>query len=134
MSSALYASIGEDGLALGLLLSSWLASLSLLALFYARAEGIRLSLGIGASAFVLIALLSAFGLWAKSDFGAPGRRAIVVQDRVALREGPDGSARFSAELSEGEAVRVLAKVGRFAQVLLAKGSEGFVDAAALGEI
>lgn len=134
LGQALFAALREDTLAYLLVVSTWIFSLALLALFFVRAEGGRLSLGISASVFALLALISGFGLWAKADFGAPGRRAIVVQDRAALREGPDDGARSAGELSEGESVRVLGKTGRFARVLLAKGGEGFVEAAAVGEI
>jgi len=134
LSRALFSHVSKDALAGALLTSTWICSLALLALLFSRAEGLRLSLGISASVFVLLALVSGFGLWAKDDFGAPGRRAIVVQDRAALREGPDLAARRSGELSEGETVRVLGKEGPFARVQVAKGVEGFVEAAAVGEI
>lgn len=134
LSSALFASFSRDTLAWVLLVSAWGFSVALLVLRYARAEALRLGLGIGVALFVAGALVSGFGIWAKSDFGAPGRRAIVLRDRVPLRDGPDAAARFSRELSEGESVRVLSSDGRFARVLLGRGREGFVAASEIGEI
>ena len=134
LSSALFASLGENTLAVALLVSSLLWSLFLVALTRARAEAVRIGLGIASGFFVLSALIAGFGLWAKLDFGAEGRRAIVRVDRTPVREGPDPAARLAAELNEGESVRVLAREGDFAQVRLGRGSEGFVPAGALGEI
>lgn len=134
LSSALFASFATESLAWALLVSAWTWSLALLSLHYARAEALRLGLGILASFFVLASLVCGFGLWAKSDFGAPGRRAIIVRDHTPLREGPDDAARLSRQLAEGEALRVLSKAGHFAHVLLPGGREGFVAAADVGEI
>jgi len=134
LSSAVFARVSEETLALGLLLSSALLGAALLALMFARAEAQRLGLGIGASAGLLFALLSGFGLWAKSDFGAAGARAVVIMEAAPVREGADLAARLSAELSEGESVRILAREGDFARVRLARGGEGYVLKSALGEI
>jgi tetratricopeptide (TPR) repeat protein len=134
LSRALFAAVSEDALALTLLASSVLGSLTLLALLAARAEALRLGLGIAGAFFALLAGVSAFGVGAKTDFGAEGRRAVVLVDRAPLREGPDPNARLAAELSEGESVRVLAQEGPFAHVRLSRGSEGFVPRSAVGEI
>jgi tetratricopeptide (TPR) repeat protein len=134
LSSALFASFGENTLAAVLLVSSLLWSLLLLALARARGEATRIGLGIATGFFVLGALISGFGLWAKLEFGAEGRRAVVRVDRTPVREGPDPAARLAAELNEGESVRILAREGDFAQVRLGRGNEGFVPYRALGEI
>jgi tetratricopeptide (TPR) repeat protein len=134
LSSALFASFGREPLAWTLLVSAWAWSIALLVLKYARGEALRLGLGLTVSFFVLSSLVSGFGLWAKSDFGAAGRRAIVLRDHAPLREGPDAAARLSRELAEGESVRVLSSDGHFARVQLGRGSEGFVPAADVGEI
>jgi tetratricopeptide (TPR) repeat protein len=134
LSRALFAAVGENALAVALLISSVLGSLALLALLRARAEALRLGLGIAGAFFALLAGVTAFGLGAKTDFGAEGQRAVVLVDRAPLREGPDLKARLAAELSEGESVRVLAREGEFALVRLARGSEGFVPRSAVGEI
>jgi tetratricopeptide (TPR) repeat protein len=134
LSSALFAGFSEDTLAWVLLVSAWGFSVALLALRYARAEALRLGLGIGVALFVLGSAIGGFGLWAKADFGAAGQRAIVLRDHVPLRDGPDTAARSSRELSEGESLRVLSSDGRFARVLLGRGREGFVAASDIGEI
>jgi tetratricopeptide (TPR) repeat protein len=134
LSTALFAGLRENTLAVALLLSAILWSLAFLALLRARGEAQRLGLGIASAFFLLTSLVSGFGLWAKADFGAEGRRAIVLVDRAALREGPDPAARLAAELNEGESVRILAHQGEFAHVRLARGNEGFVPRSAVGEI
>lgn len=134
LSSALFAGLHADTWAWLLLVSSWLACGAVLAMARARAEAQRIALGITSSVFFVLGAISGFGLWAKSDFGAEGTRAIVIQDRAALREGPDEAARMASELSEGEAVRILATDSRFAHIRLGRGGEGFVAKAAVGEI
>lgn len=134
LSRALFASLGENALALTLLCSSVLGSFALFALLRARAEALRLALGIGGGFFALLAGVAGFGLGSKMDFGAEGQRAVIVVERAPVREGPDPNARLSAELNEGESVRVLAREGEFAHVRLARGSEGFVPKSAVGEI
>jgi tetratricopeptide (TPR) repeat protein len=134
LSSAVFASISENALALLLLISSALFGSALLLLIVARAEAQRIGLGIGAGAGLLFALISGFGLWAKVDFGAPGARAVVVAEHAAVREGPDAAGRLSSELNEGESVRILANEGEFARIKLARGGEGYVAKSALGGI
>jgi tetratricopeptide (TPR) repeat protein len=134
LSSALFAGVSENTLALLLLLSSSAFGAALLALMFARAEAQRIGLGITASAGLLFALVSSFGVWSKSDFGAAGTRAVVITEAAPVREGPDPAARLSAELNEGESVRILAREGDFARVRLARGGDGYVPKSALGEI
>ncbi|HEX6239436.1 MAG TPA: tetratricopeptide repeat protein [Polyangiales bacterium] len=134
LSSALFASLAENTLAVALLVSSLLWSALLVALTRARAEAVRIGLGIATGFFVLAGLVSGFGLWAKLDFGAEGHRAIVRVDRAPVREGPALEARLAGELNEGESVRVLARDGEFAYVRMGQGREGYVPHTALGEI
>jgi tetratricopeptide (TPR) repeat protein len=135
LSSAVFAAVSEDTLALLLLMSSFvLGAALLLLLLVAQAEAPRIGLGIGVAAGLLFALVSSFGLWAKADFGAPGARAVVISEHAPVREGPDTGARLSSELNEGESVRILAKEGDFARIQLTRGSEGYVLKSALGEI
>ena len=134
LSSALFASLGENTLAMALLVSCVLWSVLLVALTRARGEALRIGLGIATGFFVLSGLVSGFGLWAKLDFGAEGRRAIVRVDRAPVREGPAPEARLAGELNEGDSVRVLARDGEFAHVRMAQGREGYMPHSALGEI
>lgn len=134
LSSALFASLAENTLAMALLVSALAWSLLLFGLTRARGEAPRIGLGIATGFFVLTGLISGFGLWAKLDFGAEGRRAIVRMDRAPVREGPDPEARLAGELNEGESVRILAREGEFAYVRLGQGREGYVPHSALGEI
>jgi tetratricopeptide (TPR) repeat protein len=134
LSSAVFAAVSEDALALLLLVSSFVFGAALLLLLVARAEAQRIGLGIGVAAGLLFILVSSFGLWAKADFGAPGARAVVITEHAPVREGPDTAARLSSELNEGESVRILAKEGDFARIRLARGGEGYALKSALGEI
>jgi tetratricopeptide (TPR) repeat protein len=134
LSSAVFAAVSADALALALLVSAVIVGGALMLLASAQAEAARIGLGIGAGTGLLFALLSGFGLWVKADFGAPGTRAVVIMEAAQVRDGPDSAARLSAELNEGESVRILAKEGEFARVRLARGGEGYVLKEALGEI
>jgi tetratricopeptide (TPR) repeat protein len=134
LSSAIFADISENALAVLLLASSTVFGATLLLLLFARAEAQRIALGIAAGAGILFALMSGFGLWAKADFGAAGARAVVISEHAPVREGPDPAARLSSELSEGESVRILANEGDFSRVKLTRGGEGYVMKSALGEI
>ncbi len=58
--------------------------------------------------------------------------AIVLPDRVAVKEGPDPSLRTSFEVHAGLRVRVVAREQDWVRVRLANGLEGFVPAEDVG--
>ncbi len=134
LSEAMFSSFSLDGLALSLLSAAWLLTLCLFALQRTRTEALRLAFGISAALSVAIAGLSSFGLGVKTDWGAPGRRAIVIHDDVALREGPDESAASSVRLREGTQVRSLRRERSFVEVELSGDRRGYLPASDVGEI
>lgn len=145
LTEAIFASFSADFLAAALLIAAWVAvGLFLLlrrettraeqASLAAHAEGLRLGLGIASALALALALLAGLGLGAKLDWGRAGVRAVVLQESAALREGPDERARLVSELVEGEAVRVLAREGRFTRVAAREGVTGYLRAEQVGEI
>jgi len=58
--------------------------------------------------------------------------AIVLPDRVAVKEGADPSLRTSFEVHAGLRVRVVAREQDWVRVRLANGLEGFVPAEDVG--
>ena len=59
---------------------------------------------------------------------------VVISKTVALREGPERSAKVFLEVHDGLKVRVLNQVGDFVRVRLSNGVEGFVASSQLGRI
>ena len=118
---ALVQGLGEDTLALSVLLMTYLFFGLLLWRGRARGESLRLGLGIAAPLSALLLALSAGGLAVKADLLQEGQRAIVVQDRAVLREGPDPRAQSRGEAREGAGARILEKDGDFARVRLRGG-------------
>lgn len=85
---------------------------------------------VGALAFVLAgaALLLHRGAF---DEGQP---AVVLDDHVPLREGPDPRAQQRAEAREGAHGVVLGTEGNHLRVRLVDGSEGWVERQSIGRI
>jgi uncharacterized protein YgiM (DUF1202 family) len=117
LTEALFSFLSANTLALLLLLFAWLGTGLVIGLSWVRLEAARLGVGIAAAVCFGLSLVSALGVGAKADWGREGRRAVIVREGAALREGPDDHARLVGELTEGESVRVLAREGRFARVL-----------------
>lgn len=142
LTEAVFSSFTADTLAWTLLATIWLAVGLLLVLRRLRAhardhthgEALSLGLGIAAALSFALALATALGLGAKADWGRDGRRAVVLREDTALREGPDDRARLGAELVEGEAVRVLAREGLFTRIVARGDQAGYVRSDAVGEI
>jgi tetratricopeptide (TPR) repeat protein len=134
LTEAVFSFFGVDQLAWALLITAWIAVGLLLALPAARVEGIQLGIGIGAALFGALALAAALGVGAKMDWGKPGARAVIVREAAQVREGPDDRATLLGELAEGEAVRLLAREGRFARVLTGGDREAYVLGSDVGEL
>ena len=134
LTEAMYAAFSVDTLSLSLLSAAWLLTLCLFALGRTRTEALRLGLGILAAVSVAVAAIASFGLGVKTDWGAPGRRAIVIHDDVALREGPDQAAASSLRLREGTQVRSLGRERDFVEVELSGDRRGYLPASDVGEI
>ncbi len=134
LTEAMFSAFTVDALALALLSAAWMLTLCLFALQRTRAEALRLGLGIFAALSVAVAALAGMGLGVKSDWGAAGRRAIVLNDDVALRDGPDESAASSVRLREGTEVRALGRERAFVEVELSSDRRGYLIASDVGEI
>jgi hypothetical protein len=142
LTEAIFAPFTTGTLALVLLCMSWVCVGLFIALRLrgpapaadARHEAVALGLGISSAIALSLALVSALGLGAKADWGRAGVRAVVLRDSAALREGPDDRARLSAELAEGEAVRLLAREGLFTRIVARGGQPGYVRSELVGEI
>ncbi len=134
LTEAVFSFFSADQLAWALLITAWLAVGLLIALPTTSVEGVRLGLGIGAALSIVLAVVSALGVGAKAEWGKPGRKAVVVREGAQVREGPDEHASLLGELAEGEAVRLLAREGRFARVLTAGEREAYVLGSDVGEL
>lgn len=133
LTEALFGALTVDALALWLLLSAWLCAAAACALFYVRAESVRLSVGILATLGLVAALVSGLGLSVRADFEGEGARAVVVHEHAPVREGPDDGARLWRELPEGSPIRVLKREGNFVRIRTGE-HEGFMHVADVGEI
>jgi tetratricopeptide (TPR) repeat protein len=134
LTEAVFSFFTANQLAWALLITAWLAVGLLLALPAARSEAMRLGFGIGAALLFASALASAIGVGAKADWGKPGMRALIVREGAPVREGPDDRATLLGELSEGEAVRLIAREGRFARILTNGEREAYVLGSDVGEL
>jgi tetratricopeptide (TPR) repeat protein len=134
LDEAIFSLFSADTLAVLLLVSVWLGTLSLIALRWLRTEALRLGVGIGSAVALGVAVFSCLGVFAKADWGRAGKRAVIVREGVAVREAPDDRARMAAELAEGESVRLLGTDGRFARVQTRTGQAGYVPRQDVGEL
>lgn len=134
LTEALFSGLSSDALATSLLVAIWLATGLFLALPSLKAEMLRLGVGIASALLLVVAIASALGVGAKADWGQEGARAVILRDGTAVREGPDEGARRAAELFEGDLVRVLAKRGGYARVLVRSDLTGYVRSEDVGEI
>lgn len=136
LSTALFAGVHSDALAWLLLIASWLGAGAGMVLLWSRREAVRLGFGIALTVAVLTAAVAGFGLAAKAEFGAEGRRAVVIAEDAPLRNAPDEAAQLLGELPEGTYVRRLSGSAAygFVRVRLGQGQEGFVRSDHVGEI
>jgi tetratricopeptide (TPR) repeat protein len=134
LSEAVFTYFSADQLALTLLITIWLAAGLLVALPLVRAEAVRLGIGIASTLLAVLALVSALGVGAKAEWGKPGRPALILREGTPVREGSTDKAPLVGELAEGEAVRLLAREGRFARILTGQDREAYVLGSDVGEL
>jgi len=134
MTEALFAAFRVDSLAILLLSAVWLLTGCLFGLRRTHTEALRLGLGILGALSVVTAAVAGVGLGVKTDWGAEGKRAIVIKDEVALRDGPDEGAQSSLILREGTPVRVLHRERSFVEVGVGSDRRGYLPASDVGEI
>jgi tetratricopeptide (TPR) repeat protein len=131
---AIFAKVTASELAATLLLGAWALVICLGALRWLRKEAERLAMGIAAGLSALLAVAGGLGLGAKTDWGAEGRRALVVSEAAPVREGPDEHATLREELPEGARIRTFGRVREFVRVETPSGVSAYMRATDVGEI
>lgn len=86
---------------------------------------------------VVVLLLSiGFGLvyWDRAGLEEGTRHAIVLDDKVPVREGPQAIAKKSFDVHAGLKVQIATREDRWVKIRLANGLEGWVRTASVGEL
>lgn len=134
LSEALFGGISREVLA-GV---AWVAStafcLALLALLFVRRENVRLGLGISAPLTFVVAAVAAVGLILSSGWLDEGAPAVVLEEGLALREGPDPRAQERHRAVEGQRAWVLEEEPDWALVRVPGLGRGWVSADAVGRV
>jgi len=132
ISDAIYGSLSENALAFGLLLANLVFFVGLgWALVRHRRDGWLFPLLLSSGA---VLLFCAVGLGAKAGLFRDGPRAIALDDRIVLREGPDPRARERGEARGGDRAEVIARDGDFVKLRVVNGLEGWTPASGVGLI
>lgn len=132
ISDALYRRFTEDGLAYTLLVANFLFFAALAWAWARRRRGRGLYALLISSAVLL--LFSALGLAVKTGLLREGPRAVVLEDRVALREGPDPRARVRGEARGGDRGVLVERDRDFVKLRVIGGPEGWAPSTAVGRI
>jgi tetratricopeptide (TPR) repeat protein len=130
MSDAVYSSFPEDTLAYSLIVAN-LAFFACLALSWMRRRRARKLIAAAVLSGAIL-IFCALGLATKSGVFRDGLRAVVVGDRVSLREGPDPKASMRGIARGGDRALVTATDGDFLKLRVISGAEGWVDASSVG--
>lgn len=130
MTEAVYANFTENALAYALVVANLLFFSGLGWVWVARRRNGWLVFTTVAAGFVL--LFSALGLAVKAGVLRDGPRAVALEDRVALREGPDEDAKVRGEARGGDRAHVVAADRDFVKLRVVDGVEGWVPAASVG--
>ncbi len=126
--------ISERSLSILVILLNALCFFAFIARMYARKENVRVGLAIGGVLLAVCLVFASVGLVVKSGVMKRGDAAIVLDDQVALREGPDPEATSRGEAREGESARVLGTDGDYVRVELSSGRAGWASAESIGRI
>ncbi len=130
--AALYGRFTENGLAYALVLSNFAFFGLLAGLWVGRRRGRLLYWFLAAAAAALF--FSAVGLAVKVGALRDGPRAVILEDRVSLTEGPDPRARVRGEARSGDRGEIVGKDREFVKFRSAGGQEGWVRAEVVGSI
>jgi len=127
---ALYGSFTDDVLAYLLLVAN-LGFFGCLAWAWGsqRRSGGLVSATVLAGALLVFAAL---GMGVKAGMLRDGPRAVALDDRVALRDGPDEHARVRGEARGGDRVEVIGADRDFLKLRTVSGLEGWVPGGAVG--
>jgi tetratricopeptide (TPR) repeat protein len=127
---AIYGSFTENTLAYGLLLANLCFFSCLAWAWRSRTRSGRLIAALVASGVILV--FSALGIGVKAGMFRDGPRAVALDDRVALREGPDEHAQVRGEARGGDRAEVIDSDRDFVKLRVVSGLEGWAPANAVG--
>jgi tetratricopeptide (TPR) repeat protein len=132
ISEAVYRTFTEDALAYGLLVANSLFFVCLAWVSFRRRGGVWLYV-ISISSGVALAFF-ALGIGVKAGLLREGPRAVVLDDRVVLREAPDPRAQARGEARGGDRGEVIDRDGDFVRFRVADGLEGWAQKLEVGLI
>jgi hypothetical protein len=132
ISDAVYGGVSEDALAYALLVANLLFFVGLAWASTGRRRNRWLYLLVVTSGVVL--LFCAIGLGVKAGLLREGPRAVVLDDRVILREGPDPRAQVRGEARGGDRGEIVDRDRDFVKLRVVSGLEGWTLASGVGLI
>ena len=132
ISEAVYGGLSEDALAVALLVANLLFFLAIGWASVGRRRGGWLYALLVSSAVVF--LFCALGLGTKAGLLRDGPRALALNDRVILREGPDPRAQVRGEARGGDRGEVVDRDRDFVKLRVVNGLEGWTPSAGVGLI
>ncbi len=132
ISDAIYGSVSEDALAFALLVANLSFFLGLIWVSVGRRRNRWLYPLLVSSGVIL--LFCALGLGAKAGLFRDGPRAVVLDDRATLREGPDPRAQVRGSARGGDRGEIVARDHDFVKLRVVSGLEGWTASSGVGVI
>ncbi len=132
LSDAVYGGLSEDTLAVALLVANLLFFLGLAWASMGRRRNRWIYPLLVSSGVIL--LFCGLGLGAKAGLFRDGPRAVALDDRVVLREGPDPRAQVRGEARAGDRGQIVARDRDFVKLRVVSGLEGWTPGAGVGLI
>ncbi len=130
ISEAIYRGLSEDALAYALLAANLIFFVCLAWAWTVRRRSQWLYATLISSGLVL--LFCVVGLAVKAGLLRDGPRAVALDDRVELREGPDPSAQRRGEARGGDRAQIVDRDRDFVKLQTVSGVEGWAPASAVG--
>lgn len=132
ISDAIYGGLAEDALAIAMLVANLLFFVALAWTAVSRRRNGWLYALLISSGVVL--LFCAFGLGVKAGLLRDGPRAVALDDRVILREGPDPRAQARGEARGGDRGEIVDHDRDFVKLRVVSGLEGWTPSSGVGLI
>jgi hypothetical protein len=132
ISDALYRGLAEDALAIAMLVANLLFFVALAWTAVSRRRNGWLYALLISSGVVL--LFCASGLGVKAGLLRDGPRAVALDDRVILREGPDPRAQARGEARGGDRGEIVGHDRDFVKLRVVSGLEGWTPSSGVGLI
>jgi hypothetical protein len=132
ISDAVYGNLSEDALGYVLVGADFLFFLGLAWAVIGRRRNRWLYPLLTTSGVIL--LFCAFGLGVKAGLLREGPRAVALDDRVILREGPDPRAQIRGEARGGDRGEIVDRDRDFVKLRVVSGLEGWTPASGVGLI